>query len=312
MNNCGETLVPSLMKSFAKFGMVAVIAFFVGAVSQSDFVQKGELAHRQPSNEKPSPQASPAEEKTESLATSEPSPKPTLVTVEARAIEHYRAVIQLGVAERLAQQRIHTEVSQQRVALAASAEKKRKLAQAAQKRRELEQEKAERQLILATAKAQEAQADLDHERAQQAALETQWLIKEEQRRREELAFQQTQDDFLRSETQRQKLLNLHAEHQLISTFQARKAKSHRRSHRRESEGPREQREEGNRPRQNHSSQRQQPRERSSAKTNSSCAVSLPKKCPAQGTSTPELSGTFPKAGRKTERAYPQRLESIRT
>ena len=219
------------MKSFVRFGLVAALAFLVGAIWQSGLLQKEEAIPRQLSKENPAPQPVPAEEKVELLA----SPEPSLGTAEARAIEHYRAVIRLGVAERLAQQRIYAEARKQREALAASAEKERKLAQIEEQKRQTEREKMQRQLILATANAQ----DLSHERAQQAALETQLIIQEKQRLLEEEA----QHEYLRRENKRLELLNLHAEHQLISTNQARRARAAQRPHRREEGSPRRDREE---------------------------------------------------------------------
>ena len=210
------------MKSFGKFGLVATLAFLVGAVWQAHFAEKKEPLHSPPSSsslEIPSSQKAPKEA---IAADSTSAPEPSLSGPESRAIEHYRRVIQLGVAERLTQQRIRAKALKQRAALAASARKAQELAQIEETKHRIEREKVQRQLILATAKAQEAQADLAHERAQQAALETQWLIKEKQRRREEIAFQRTQEDYLRKEKKRQQHPSPHSEHQLISTTQRRK------------------------------------------------------------------------------------------
>ena len=147
------------MKSFGKFGLVAILAFLVGVIWQNHFYQEEKPPHFKVSDlsyESPSPQRAPEEE----IAADSPStPEPSLSTTESRAIEHFRQVIQLGVTERLTQQRIHAQALKKRAALAASAQKARELAQIEESERQIEREKVQRQLMLATAKAQEAQAD---------------------------------------------------------------------------------------------------------------------------------------------------------
>ena len=161
---------------------------------------------------------------------------------DTRAIEHYREVIQLGVAARLTQQRIHSETVKKQAALAGEQKRTRALAQLEMEEQEAHRKKMQHQLYLATTRAQEAQADLAHERAQQAALETQWLLEEERRRKDEAAFHKAEQEHLRAAQKKQDLLDLHATHQFVSTVQARQARaSQRRERQAQSESKNERR-----------------------------------------------------------------------
>ena len=280
------------MGTFVKFALVAACAFLAGVIWQADFFQKSKTTPPEVSHLSPAP--------AEEIPALPTTPDPTFGTAEARAIEHYRAVIRLGVAERLAQQRIRDEALRQQATLALAAEKERQQSQLEEDRRLAEQQKVQNQLILATAKAQEAQAHLDHERAQQAALETQWLIKEEQRRREELAFQRTQDEHLKTENKRQQLLNLHAEHQLISTLQARKARAAQRSRRHEAESDREQPHERTRSNQENSNRPQRSTPHSTTRENSSPQRSSPQTGQQQQKAAREYRENFQKQAEKQQ------------
>ncbi|MGJ8723114.1 MAG: hypothetical protein ACSHYB_01040 [Roseibacillus sp.] len=222
------------MKSFAKFGLVGAFAFLGGAAWQFDFPQEKETVLQTLSPPSSPVQEAPKEEALEAKETS----SPLLSAIENRALEHYRQVIQLGVAERLVQQRVHAEALRKREALAASKQKAQELAQiekhSEEQKRQIEREKIRNQLMLATAKAQEAQADLAHEKAQQAAMETQWLMREQQRRREELASLKNAEQHRRKESKQQKLINIHNAHHLISNNKTRDSEGCEQQHSRPS------------------------------------------------------------------------------